>query len=92
MKKKNEKKKILVQERIWATAQNSVTIQWIIVHGLRMCSGLEFVLQYGVAWVRCITIGAGLVGEVGCVTIQTLYRDCGCLSGWKVCHNTPSVL
>ena len=34
----------------------------------------------------------GLAGEASCVTIQTLYRDCDCLSGWKVCHNTPSVL
>ena len=23
----------------------------------------------------------GLAGEAGCVTIQTLYRDCNCLNG-----------
>ena len=48
-------------------------------------------------WARIILkkkdcIAAGLAGEAGCVTIQTLYRDCCCLNREDLYCKTQAVL
>ena len=71
---KNEKKKF--------GAENDLGYCPTALQDSRNCIAIQgFVLQQGAS----IVLQAGLVGEAGCVTIQTLYRDCCCYLNGKDC-------
>ena len=69
----------MMQEMNWATAQIILQEFNCIAIGGRLINLRKYIA------IKRVVLQVGLAGEAGCVTIQTLYRDC-CYLNRKVLY------